>query len=656
MMKKQSPKVLLSTVCILGGLLYGTATNAQTVAEFQKKKKMEDQLVKSERMIKEGQAEADTEDIQQGKQTVSKQDIRDKGEQKVQEGERMKDEAEVYLEEFKQIQERLQEYVQSAQFRTWVSVDGKKMSASMREFRRDGSISLILADCRIFDIPLNRFSQKDKDFVFITQSKYKTANQETLIEAINDGDAKSVKAMLTQDLNLKLLNSDGSSPLHIAAKTGNVEIVKALIGANADMALPDIDGKSALRIAWENGKMDAANALLESIDSKNLIDEVSDCGYVVLSDPEKFAKYVPKIKNKERALAFIELKKDNVNFTRVDLVKAISEKKSAIVENFYKAGFNRQAMLNEAIKLNDESLASMLLEKKEASLTGDYQGVTPFQAALTGNHANMIQFLIDMGATYPENYAEIEKLVKTELSAKGKSATEKASEARKAAVAVMSLNVTPTIQHSRLLEKAGFRFTIEGAMLTQFTELQKAGNVDGLFDLLKIRKESPTEKATRDAINRFLDEESKIIISIPQAKVDGSYITFFPPKGDNDADRNMVVAIPLPQSAEDLYVNDRFQFSYLDTSSNWTKNESGGITYPWYPKYNRIVFAANENENGESVEQLLKEKQQKIRADFDQNERLSKSGKISKEAALQRTYNDLKEYYRFVTEDIPKQF
>lgn len=667
-MKKSSPKMIV--LACLAFAIFGFSAHAQTPQEFQKKKEAEAQMARALKLIAEGEIEAETEDVENGKQIVSREDVRQRGIKKIEEGERLRDEAEIILEEFAQSQDRAKDFLRGAQIRTWTSADGRSLQAALKEVKPNGNVVIIMADAKTYEIPLNRLSEKDAAFVQLSKSKYSQISEETLFRAINDNETKAVEWLLTQNLNINNTDSLGMTPLAAAAKTGNVDTIKAILKKNPDLIITDVDGKSAFRIAWENGKIDAAKTILEAIDAKNLIDKVPDCGFVILSDTNNFGKYTAKVKNKEKALAFIELQKEKISFTHKNLVKAIREDKFPIIDLFYKAGFDRQAMLNEAIAGNNEDLANKILNNKEASLSETYQGRTPMQVALISPHAQMIQYLLDKGGKMPEGFDEVNALVQKELEIAGgirdEKSLDKAKRAelnkvrgqRRASVAVLSIDTTPIVIKSKIIDKAGFNLSVEGEQLKNLAELQKSGNVEAVFDLLKIRKDNPSAKGIRDGIIRFLNEDSKISISFSKATLgDGGEFNLFEKKTeDGDIEGVMIAVIALPEKAEDLFRNDRFQFPYLDTSRNWDKSDNGGVLYSWTPKNKYLIIAAAENPNGEELDEIIRQKQQNIRMNQDENEKLLRSKKITQEVFLERTYNDLRSYYRFLTEEVPQQF
>jgi hypothetical protein len=76
-----------------------------------------------------------------------------------------------------------------------------------------------------------------------------TKDQESLMDAVYDGNTKRVKALLKKGADPDFDDAYGSTPLHAAIRNGSLPIVKALSDAGADFNRTDYLGNNALETA-----------------------------------------------------------------------------------------------------------------------------------------------------------------------------------------------------------------------------------------------------------------------------------------------------------------------------------------------------------------------------------------------------------------------
>ncbi len=82
-------------------------------------------------------------------------------------------------------------------------------------------------------------------------------------EAVRRGDQQAVRQMISADRSLLAAKeSDGSTPLHIAAQAGNLEMTKLLIDLGADVKLGDNENSNALHVAAIGGNTAVIDLLI----------------------------------------------------------------------------------------------------------------------------------------------------------------------------------------------------------------------------------------------------------------------------------------------------------------------------------------------------------------------------------------------------------
>ena len=97
--------------------------------------------------------------------------------------------------------------------------------------------------------------------------------EETLMEAVYEGDAEAVRTHLAAGVDVNCFDDEQSRPLHVAVYCGHSEVMRILLNASADLeAKGQLDG-TPLHVAATSGRMQAAALLLEAGAVVDALDE-----------------------------------------------------------------------------------------------------------------------------------------------------------------------------------------------------------------------------------------------------------------------------------------------------------------------------------------------------------------------------------------------
>ena len=127
-----------------------------------------------------------------------------------------------------------------------------------------------------------------------------------LHSAAKSGDIDSIEKLLSRGLNVDSTDSDGSTPLMIAAMNGRPQALACLINKEADVFLKDNDGWSLLHCAAHGGNVEIIEKLLSlglDIDSRDA-DGSTSLMIAADGEPEAFGYFInkgadPSLKNND---------------------------------------------------------------------------------------------------------------------------------------------------------------------------------------------------------------------------------------------------------------------------------------------------------------------------------------------------------------------
>ena len=162
------------------------------------------------------------------------------------------------------------------------------------------------------------------------------SNQTILHVAIKNKNIKVIKHLLTYvDLNRKILDCNGESPLHLACRRGYIFIVKLLINkSKSDIEFRNIEGHRPIVIAYLNGNYPIVRFLYENgADSKS---QKIPTSFMNLLKTKHNNEIINKCEN--------EMKRNNEINHHYDIIKKVIENEKEMI-NKEKSKFNLHVIL-----------------------------------------------------------------------------------------------------------------------------------------------------------------------------------------------------------------------------------------------------------------------------------------------------------------------
>ncbi|XP_011860448.1 PREDICTED: ankyrin-2-like [Vollenhovia emeryi] len=207
----------------------------------------------------------------------------------------------------------------------------------------------------------------------------KTQNEiEDLCLAIKDVKVKEVDDLINQGVNVNVIDQDGRTPLHYAAKKHNEDIANALIKAGADINIKDQDGRTPLHWAAIERNEGVANALIKAGADVNAKD---DYGRI----PLHWA----------------------VNAGSIEVTQILLETKV----NVNAQDKNGKAPLHLAAKENHAELVKVLLSNRADISVKDHHGDTPFNLTTNEEIKALLRNAALLEAVKSGNISEVKHLV-----------------------------------------------------------------------------------------------------------------------------------------------------------------------------------------------------------------------------------------------------
>ncbi len=250
-----------------------------------------------------------------------------------------------------------------------------------KAFQATQSYAQILLNKKLVNTQIRKRPKENIEFHSEPEKSEDNAELKSLHDAVLNSSAEELEVLLNRPGNVNVLNSQGWSPLMVAAQLGKTEHIKALLKAGANMNY-QVAGYSSLELAIKSQKFAAVEVLLK---------EGARC---------KSSSYRGSIKERAPAL-YLACRQNDMRILNTLLDKGdwnTDDKKAAVlvalkIENM------------EAIKVLIERVTS---EEKQKYFSGKYKFFLLNEAAALGN-VQLIDEIIKLGfpPSIDVNYNEL---------------------------------------------------------------------------------------------------------------------------------------------------------------------------------------------------------------------------------------------------------
>jgi uncharacterized protein len=257
--------------------------------------------------------------------------------------------------------------------------------------------------------------------------------QSRLVDAVNAGDVKAVRALIDQRVDVNMAEPDGTTPLHravdrdvpdivrllvragananaanrygatplwLAALNGNAATIGVLLEAGADASRANADGETALMVAARTGATDAVNALLARGADPNVKEGWRGQTALMWAAAEGHAAVIEALVARGANVHA----RSNGGFTPI--LFAAREGRIAAVEALLKAGADMNDSLPVRARRPPQAAASSAAPTPEP-------GLNAFLLAAGSAHYELAALLLDRGAdpnAAPQGYTALHQV------------------------------------------------------------------------------------------------------------------------------------------------------------------------------------------------------------------------------------------------------
>ncbi|KAL7397389.1 hypothetical protein ABVT39_021211 [Epinephelus coioides] len=217
-----------------------------------------------------------------------------------------------------------------------------------------------------------------------------SANETLLHVAAENGHLPIIELLIHKGARLDLQDNKGHTALHRAARRGHTEIVAALIQAGAPIYAQDVDGKTPVHLAAENEHLNSVKVLVKE-EAKQSVSHAQDMFLhtAAVEDNWRLAELLLQ------SGAAVNARNSH---KKAALFYAVSRNNEKTVTVLLDAGAEADYdVINEAIKLNQESVLRLLLDNPRGAPSEDTLGSALF-SAVKQNCDGVLTTLIDSGA------------------------------------------------------------------------------------------------------------------------------------------------------------------------------------------------------------------------------------------------------------------
>lgn len=222
-------------------------------------------------------------------------------------------------------------------------------------------------------------------------------NDTLFLTACASGDIDECTRLLEEGLvDINVFNDDGLTGLHEASICGDIELIKMLIDKGADVNCRDFEGWTPLHAA-------------ASLGNANIVQLLLDCGAdATIVNCDNILAYDLSRNEQVKEIIGESLKDHDIDLLRSQEERAIKED----IERWIKSGRyeERSHPLTKAtvihviaakgyLNLMKEILNSPILKKQINLEAKDHEGYTPLLAASFWSQPEMVELLIDHGAS-----------------------------------------------------------------------------------------------------------------------------------------------------------------------------------------------------------------------------------------------------------------